>query len=115
MKDEAGQGKVHENGGRLFHLRIAGTAKNSVLLRIVGELFSERYNPLFVRLGDYFENAKYWEAAIAEHEEVVEAIAAGSADRARDAMGKNLKCSHDRFAANWAMQNGLDIMLDRKK
>src|SRR5687768_5642512 len=46
MEREAGEGRVPESGDRLFHLRIAETAKNSVLLRMVAELFDERHNPL---------------------------------------------------------------------
>src|SRR5690606_7425735 len=67
MQEEAEAGQVPIQGDRLFHLRVAEIANNSVLLRVVGELFDERHNPLSVKLGDYFENPSSWQAAIAEH------------------------------------------------
>ncbi|CAM3930699.1 FadR/GntR family transcriptional regulator [Bordetella tumulicola] len=101
MRDEAAAGQVPIQGDRLFHLRVAEMTGNSVLLRVVGDLFDERHNPLSVKLGDYFENPASWKAAIAEHGLVVEAIAAGDAVRARDAMRHHLSCSYDRLMANW--------------
>src|SRR3546814_3537657 len=91
MQEEAAAGQVPIQGDRLFHLRIAEIANNSVLLRVVGELFDERHNPLSVKLGDYFENPASWKAAIAEHGKVIEAIAAGDAARAREAMRYHLR------------------------
>lgn len=102
MQAEAVAGQVPIQGDRLFHIRIAEIANNSVLLRVVGELFDERHNPLSVRLGDHFENPASWQAAIQEHGRVVDAIAAGDAVRAREAMRHHLSCSHDRLTANWA-------------
>ncbi|OZI17113.1 FadR/GntR family transcriptional regulator [Bordetella genomosp. 7] len=102
MQEEAEAGQVPIQGDRLFHLRVAEIANNSVLLRVVGELFDERHNPLSVKLGDYFENPSSWQAAIAEHGRVVDAIAAGDAARAREAMRRHLSCSHDRLTASWA-------------
>ncbi|CAM3998726.1 FadR/GntR family transcriptional regulator [Bordetella tumbae] len=102
MQAEAAAGQIPIQGDRLFHLRIAEISNNSVLLRVVGDLFDERHNPLSVKLGDYFENPSSWKAAISEHGLVVDAIAAGDAVRARDAMRHHLSCSHDRLTANWA-------------
>ncbi|OZI73887.1 MULTISPECIES: FadR/GntR family transcriptional regulator [Bordetella] len=102
MQEEAAAGQVPIQGDRLFHLRIAEISGNSVLLRVVGELFDERHNPLSVKLGDYFENPASWQAAIGEHRRVVEAIAAGDAAGAREAMHHHLSRSHDRLTANWA-------------
>ncbi|HBL66736.1 MAG TPA: FadR family transcriptional regulator, partial [Achromobacter sp.] len=45
-------------------LRVAEMANNAVLVRVVGELFDERHNPLSVKLGDYFENPDSWAVAI---------------------------------------------------
>ena len=38
-------------GDRLFHVRVAEASENSALLRVVTELYDERNNPLFERLG----------------------------------------------------------------
>ncbi|MDQ8031029.1 FadR/GntR family transcriptional regulator [Bordetella genomosp. 1] len=102
MEDEAAGGRVPIRGDRLFHLRVAEMANNSVLVRVVSELFDERHNPLSVKLGDYFENPASWASAIAEHRRVIDAIALGDSIGARDAMRHHLSCSHDRLTANWA-------------
>jgi GntR family transcriptional regulator, transcriptional repressor for pyruvate dehydrogenase complex len=101
MEEEAAAGQIPTHGDRLFHTRIAQACENSVLLRLVCELFDERHNPLFEQLGSHFENAASWAAAIAEHRGIVEAIAARSPEAARTAMAQHLIRSHDRFTANW--------------
>lgn len=101
MEDEARAGSVPIRGDRLFHLRVAEMANNAVLVRVVGELFDERHNPLSVKLGDYFENPESWAVAITEHRRVIDAIAAGDEQGARDAMHEHLSCSYDRLTASW--------------
>ena len=102
MQQEVDAGHTPARGDRLFHLRIAEAVENSVLQRIVGELFDERHNPLFEQLGSHFETARSWTAAIAEHLAVVEAIASRSPEAARAAMAAHLSNSHERFTANIA-------------
>lgn len=89
-------------GDRLFHLRVAEASDNSALLRVVTELYDERNNPLFERLGRHFERAATWRQAVAEHRQVLNAIAAKDPARARVAMHEHLQRSHDRFGAAWA-------------
>jgi DNA-binding FadR family transcriptional regulator len=102
MREEAASGNIPARGDRLFHVRIAQATDNSVLLRLVGELYDERHNPLAVQLGSHFENAESWAAAIAEHERVVDAIVAADPAGARAAMREHMARSHDRFTANWS-------------
>jgi DNA-binding FadR family transcriptional regulator len=101
MERDIAAGLMPLRGDRLFHLRVAEAAENAPLLRVVTQLFDERNNPLFERLGRHFENAANWRAAVAEHRRVVDAVAAGDADGARAAMREHLQRSHDRFTANW--------------
>jgi GntR family transcriptional regulator, transcriptional repressor for pyruvate dehydrogenase complex len=106
MEEEAGAGHTPTQGDRLFHTRIAEASNNSVLLRVVTELFDERRNPLFEQLGSHFETATSWAAAIAEHRRVVDAIAARAPQAAREAMSLHLSNSHDRFTAKWPTRAG---------
>lgn len=101
MEQEAAAGQMPTEGDRLFHTRIAEASDNSVLLRVIGELFDERHNPLFEQLGSHFENARSWAVAIEEHRAVVDAIAHQSPQGAREAMSRHLANSHDRFMASW--------------
>ena len=89
-------------GDRLFHVRVAEASENAALLRVVTELYDERNNPLFERLGRHFERVGTWRQAVAEHRLVVTAIAAQDPTRARAAMHEHLQRSHDRFGAAWA-------------
>ena len=102
MEDEAAAGQLPTRGDRLFHIRIAEASDNSVLVRIVTELYDERHNPLFEQLGSHFETARSWAAAIAEPRAVVDAIATRSPQAAREAMSQHLVNSHNRFTANWS-------------
>jgi GntR family transcriptional regulator, transcriptional repressor for pyruvate dehydrogenase complex len=102
MEQEAASGTVPTQGDRLFHTRVAEACDNSVLLRVVSDLFDERRNPLFEQLGTHFENAASWAQAIEEHRQVIAAIASRSPDAAREAMARHLTHSHDRFTANFA-------------
>ena len=101
MEQEAAGGQMPTEGDRQFHTRIAEASDNSVLLRVVSELFDERHNPLFEQLGSHFENARSWAVAIEEHRAVVDAIAHQSPQGAREAMARHLANSHDRFMASW--------------
>jgi DNA-binding FadR family transcriptional regulator len=101
MEAQVAEGRMPTRGDRLFHVRIAAASDNSVLLRVVGELWDERGNPLFTQLGSHFETASSWSLAIVEHRAVVDAIASGNADAAREAMSTHLARSHDRFTASW--------------
>jgi GntR family transcriptional regulator, transcriptional repressor for pyruvate dehydrogenase complex len=88
-------------GDRLFHVRVAEATENGALLRVVTELYDQRNNPLFERLGRHFERAATWRQAVAEHRLVVAAIAAKDPARARAAMHEHLQRSHDRFGVAW--------------
>jgi GntR family transcriptional repressor for pyruvate dehydrogenase complex len=107
MEQDAAAGQVPLRGDRLFHLRIAEAADNSVLLRVVTDLFDERHsNPLYEQLGSHFETAQSWAAALAEHRAVLDAIVKRSAGAAREAMRRHLANSHDRFTASWPARAG---------
>ncbi|WP_119157360.1 FadR/GntR family transcriptional regulator [Caldimonas tepidiphila] len=101
MDAAIGRGEMPLRADRLFHVRIAEAADNGPLLRIVSELFDERNNPLFQQLGQHFENEPSWRTALAEHQAVVDAIAAHDPAGASAAMHAHLQNSHDRFAAAW--------------
>jgi GntR family transcriptional regulator, transcriptional repressor for pyruvate dehydrogenase complex len=98
MEAEISQGIMPTRGDRLFHLRVAEAAQNGPLLRAVTELYDERNNPLFEHFGHHFENGPSWSKAVAEHQTVVDAIAARDAEAARRCMQRHLQRSQDRFA-----------------
>lgn len=94
---------VHD---RAFHIAIAGCLDNAVLVRVVGELFDQRLNPYFAKLAHYFENPDSWNAALAEHRLIRDAIAAHDPDAARAAMRDHLARSQERFAQSFGTEAG---------
>jgi DNA-binding FadR family transcriptional regulator len=101
MKREAARNEMPRQGDEAFHDAIAQACGNSVLLDTVQRFWVARNGPLFERLGDYFEHPASWQAAIAEHQAVLDAIEAGDASAARKAMQKHLKQAHKRYSASW--------------
>jgi len=89
---------------RAFHVAVAGCLDNAVLVRVVGELFDQRLNPYFAKLAHYFENPASWNAALAEHRAIREAITARDPDAARVAMREHLARSQARFAQNFGTE-----------
>lgn len=101
MRADAGSGVMPLEGDRAFHAAIAQACGNAVLAETVHRYWDSRRGPLSERLGDHFETAQSWQAAIAEHEAIHAAISAGDADAARSAMHTHLDKSHARFSASW--------------
>jgi DNA-binding FadR family transcriptional regulator len=93
---------VHD---RAFHVAIAGSLGNAVLVRVVGELFDQRLNPYFAQLAHYFESPGTWRTALDEHRAVRDAIAARDPQAARDAMRNHLARSQERFAQNFGAES----------
>jgi len=92
---------VHD---RAFHVAVAASLGNAVLVRVVGDLFDQRLNPYFAKLAHYFENPQTWQAALAEHQVIRAAIAARDPDAAGAAMRDHLARSQDRFAQNFGSE-----------
>lgn len=101
MKLEAARDEVPRWGDEAFHEGIAQACGNSVLLDTVQRFWQARNGPLFERLGDYFEHPASWQAAIAEHQMVLDAIEARDSSGARKAMQKHLKQAYKRYSASW--------------
>lgn len=92
---------VHD---RAFHVAIAGSLGNAVLVRVVGELFDQRLNPYFAQLAHYFESPGTWRTALEEHRAVRDAIAAHDPRAARETMRAHLVRSQERFAQNFGAE-----------
>jgi DNA-binding FadR family transcriptional regulator len=89
---------------RAFHIAVAGSLDNAVLVRVVGELFDQRLNPYFAKLAHYFENPDSWSAALVEHQAIRDAIVARDPDAARVAMRDHLVRSQERFAQSFGAE-----------
>ena len=91
---------------RAFHVAVAGSLDNAVLVRVVGELFDQRLNPYFAKLAHYFENPASWHAAVVEHQAIRDAIVARDPEAARVTMRQHLARSQGRFAQSFGAEAG---------
>jgi DNA-binding FadR family transcriptional regulator len=101
MQKDAKAGRIPRDSDIAFHMAIANACANSVMHDTLELYLEARNGPLFERLGDYFESPASWAAAIAEHQEVLDAIDARDPQRARKTMQKHLNQAHKRFSASW--------------
>jgi len=105
MREDAASGVEPRAGDEAFHDAIAQACGNEVLADTVRGYWDARHRPLFLRLGDYFENTASWSAALVEHAAVLEAIRARDAAAARAAMQQHLRRSTTRYSASWRRAN----------
>ena len=101
MQTEAADGVLPLDGDRAFHTAIVQASGNEVLIDTVQSFWDSRRGPIFERLVGYFETLQSWQAAIAEHSAILEAIQNHDAVAARTAMHAHMDRSHARFSASW--------------
>lgn len=85
------------NHDREFHLLIAAMTGNSVLERLVRELFDERHSPISSQLRARSESAQTWNEALHEHEAILVALENRDVLNAQTAMRAHLNASQNRW------------------
>lgn len=97
---------------RAFHVAIASTLGNPVIVRVVGDLFDQRMTPYFGRLAAYFENEESWRETIREHRAIRNALASRDSALARDALRRHLERSQERFSKSFGEGDGALEVVD---
>lgn len=97
MKADIAAGRKPLEHDRRFHLAIAAQSGNSVLARIVADLFDERHSPISTQLSARFETPETWNRAVAEHEAIFAALEANDPLLAQSAMRMHLQASKERW------------------
>jgi DNA-binding FadR family transcriptional regulator len=87
-----------QSADREFHLYIAAKLENKVLLRMITGLLDQGERPWARQFAVHFDNVETWTAVLAEHRDIVAALATRKPDRARKAMQNHLRRAHDRWA-----------------
>ncbi|MBR7652248.1 FadR family transcriptional regulator [Brucella oryzae] len=100
MKVNVDAGRKAIELDRQFHLLIAEQSGNSVLVRIVRDLFDERHSPLTSHIRTRFEDNDTWALALAEHEAIYAALEARDPLQAQAAMRTHLDRSKQRWMDN---------------
>jgi GntR family transcriptional repressor for pyruvate dehydrogenase complex len=97
MREQIEAGRSPLEHDRAFHLCIAGMSGNSVLVRMVAELFDERHSPISARLSGHAETRQTWLAALGEHKAIFRAFEGCDPLAAQAAMRTHLKESEARW------------------
>jgi GntR family transcriptional regulator, transcriptional repressor for pyruvate dehydrogenase complex len=95
-REATAQGRLAAD--RQFHLYIAAKPDNKVLLRLVTGLLDQAERPWARQFAVHFDNAETCAAVLAEHLQIVAALAARDPGQAREAMRNHLQKAHDRWA-----------------
>ncbi len=97
MRAQVKAGRSPLEYDRAFHLCIAEMSGNSVLVRMVTELFDERHSPISARLSGYSETIQTWGVALGEHESIYRALDERDPLAAQSAIRTHLKASEERW------------------
>jgi GntR family transcriptional regulator, transcriptional repressor for pyruvate dehydrogenase complex len=97
MRQEIARRRSPLEFDRQFHLTIAEMCSNSVMQRMVVELFDDRHSPISTKLRSRYENMRTWNAALKEHEAILHALEAHDPLAAEAAMRAHLKASEQRW------------------
>ncbi|MGO4527230.1 FadR/GntR family transcriptional regulator [Microvirga sp. 2MCAF35] len=97
MRADIADGRDPLEQDRQFHLAIANLSGNSVLMRIVRELFDERHSPISAQMRIRFDSREGWHTALVEHEAIYAAFEAADPLLAQAAMRMHLDASKRRW------------------
>ncbi|QQX89469.1 FadR family transcriptional regulator (plasmid) [Cupriavidus necator] len=97
MRADIRHGRLPLASDRAFHVAIAAMTGNSVLVRLVGELFDERHSPISQQISARAESQQTWMAALQEHEAILAALENRDVILAQTAMLSHLDLSRRRW------------------
>lgn len=97
MRAETQRNRAPLELDRRFHMTLAEMGGNSVMARIIAELFDERHSPISAKLSSKYENTRTWKAALKEHEAILRALEARDPIAAQAAMLSHLRASELRW------------------
>ncbi len=100
MHAEVERGRRPLDQDRSFHVTIAASSGNSVLTRLVAELFDERHSPISEKMQARFESPATWAAAVTEHKAILAALELRDPMLAQASMQVHLEASKRRWLAD---------------
>lgn len=97
MRNEVRRGQAPVEADRGFHVAIAEMTGNTVLARMVGELYDGRQGLITSKMTARAESARTWAAALREHDAIYQALEARDPQEAVAAMFWHLTASRERW------------------
>jgi GntR family transcriptional repressor for pyruvate dehydrogenase complex len=100
MADDIAQARKPLEQDRAFHLIIAESTGNTLLVEIIENLFDERHSPMTASIRGHFETTESWTSALMEHRAILAALEARDPLAAQAAMHSHLTASGRRWLEN---------------
>lgn len=97
MRREIDAGNKPLDIDRQFHITIAEQSGNTILSRLVADLFDERHSPISAQLRVKYEGRDTWQFALEEHIAIVDALEARDPLLAQATMHNHLDRSRRRW------------------
>ncbi|HET7506390.1 MAG TPA: FadR/GntR family transcriptional regulator [Kofleriaceae bacterium] len=91
---------------RDFHLRIAASTRNGVLLAVVEDLWDRGRGAMWRLMEQHFQTPALQLATVNDHRAIFEALVAHDPREARNAMRAHLKRVDSEFARGWELVKG---------
>ncbi|MBT2324144.1 FadR family transcriptional regulator [Variovorax paradoxus] len=101
MREQMHDKEANEAADRMYHLYIAESTGNSVLLQTVTNLWDQAKGPIWTQIEQHFHSPDLRLKSQDDHQRIFAAIVAGEADSARLAMRAHLERVIGEFAQSW--------------
>lgn len=101
MREYIDDKEKNEAADQLFHLRIAESTGNSVLLQMVTAMWAQARGPVWTKIEAHFHTPNLRMASHADHQRIFKALLARDPDAARTAMRAHLERVMSEFAQTW--------------
>src|SRR5438093_714534 len=101
MREHIDDKETNEAADRLFHLRIAESTGNSVLLQMVTAMWDQAKGPVWTKIEHHFHTPELRQASHADHQRIFNALLARDPVAARAAMRGHLERVINEFAQAW--------------
>lgn len=101
MGEQVMNKSANAEADRMFHLHIAESTGNSVLLQSVTALWDQAHGPIWTKIEQHFHSRALREASQADHQRIFQALVAADAQAARLAMRSHLERVIGEFAQAW--------------
>jgi GntR family uxuAB operon transcriptional repressor len=101
MREHMHDKQANDAADRLFHLRIAQSAGNSVLLHMVTAMWDSARGPVWSRIEQHFHTPELRVASQDDHQRIFTALMARDASAARGAMRAHLERVISEFTQAW--------------
>lgn len=101
MRKHMDDKEANEAADRLFHLRIAESTGNSVLLQMVGAMWDHTKGPVWAKIDEHFHTTQLRLQSQEDHQQVFNALLARNPLAARAAMRAHLERVISEFTQAW--------------